>query len=68
MPKEGVPNIIEIVNLISIILKFYCLLDGSFHNFSREDSPLKVDCVSDVDFTIIDEIVSTYEVFDSLLK
>ena len=68
MPKEGITDIVKIVYLIAVVSIFQNLLLWSFDDFSWEDSPLKVDSIGNVDFAIVDKIMSSLEMFDSLLK
>lgn len=53
----------EIINLISICLKDFINL--TLNNFGREDCSLKIDSVTQIHFTVINEIMSSYKVLDS---
>lgn len=66
MPKERISDIVEIVDLIAIVLRFQSFLVGSLDNICREDSPFEVNCVGDIYLTVVDEVVSPLEVLDGL--
>lgn len=66
MPKERISDIVEIVDLIAIVLRFQSFFVGSLDNICREDSPFEVNCVGDIYLTVVDEVVSPLEVLDGL--
>ncbi len=68
MPKKGVTYVVEVVYLVAVISVLQSLLLGSFDNLSWKDSALEVDSVGDIDFAVVDKIMSSLEVLDGLLK
>lgn len=63
MPKKWIANIIKIVYFISIIALFELFIETGFDYFSRKDGPFEIDCIGDIDFAEINEIMSTLEIF-----
>ena len=68
MPKEGVGHVVEIVDLVPLISIFYLLIDWGFDDINRKHSPLMVDSICDVDFAIVDKIMSAFKEFSCLLE
>lgn len=67
MPKEWIANVIEIVNCVAIVTLLDILILVDLDYICRKDSAFEVDCVCDVDFTEIDEVMGSLKVLDSLL-
>jgi hypothetical protein len=62
MPQEGVPHVVKVVNLVTIVTLLELFVGTCLQDFSREDGPFEVDCISNVDFAEIDEVVCSFEV------
>ena len=68
MPEEGVTDIVKIVNFITIVAFFKSLIVRCLNDRCRKDSSLEIDSVCYIDFTVIDKVMSPFEIFDNFLK
>jgi hypothetical protein len=66
MPKKGITYIVEVVYLISLI--FFLPLPRSSYHLSRKDGSFEVDCVCNVDFAVVYEVVGPLEKFNCFLQ
>ena len=66
MPKETIPDVVKVVNLVPIIPFLQLLLALSFDYLSREDSALEIDSICYIDLAEVDEVMSADEVLNSL--
>ena len=65
MPKERISNKVEVVNFVCVSLENF--IDLTFDNLCMEDSSFEFYGIAEIHFAVIDEVMSAYERFDSLL-
>lgn len=68
MPEKRVTNVVEVVDFIAIVSILKSLLLRSFYDFCGKDSPLKVDCIGHIYLAVVDEVMSSFEIFNGLLE
>lgn len=66
MPKETIPNVVKVVNLVPVVPFLQLFLALSLDYLSREDRALEIDGIGYVDLAEVDEVMSADEVLDSL--